>query len=83
MATSISAQRGSERKSSFKTNVSKDSGEVLGKLLVKDGQVTRSQLSAAEDLQKKLPQTMPIGMLFIHLQYIDEDSLIKFVSRHL
>ncbi|MBI5816141.1 MAG: type IV-A pilus assembly ATPase PilB [Nitrospinae bacterium] len=71
-----------EKKTSFKKSVKEDSSsEVLGKLLAKDGQITRSQLKEAEEYQKK--SGARIGKALQKLGYIDEESIIKFVARQL
>ncbi len=71
-----------EKKSSFRKSIQDESsGEVLGKLLSKDGQVTRSQLKEAEEIQKKSKEK--IGKILQRLGYIDEDSIIKFIARQL
>lgn len=71
-----------EKKTSFKKSVKEDSSsEVLGKLLVKDGQITRSQLKEAEDYQKKV--NAPIGKILQKLGYLDEETITKFIARQL
>lgn len=74
---------GGARRSSFKTSITKDSGEILGKLLSKDGQITREQLNEAEAILNRSSERIPIGKLLIKLGYLDEESLLKFVSRQL
>lgn len=73
----------SEKKTSFKKSIKEDSTEVLGKLLAKDGQITRSQLREAEDIQKKLKQKVGIRKVLIKLGYLDEDTIIRFTAQHL
>ena len=71
-----------EKKTSFKKNVQDGaSSEVLGKMLAKDGQITRSQLKEAEAVQKKT--NARIGKVLQKLGYLDEESIIKFIARHL
>ncbi|MBI4667347.1 MAG: type IV-A pilus assembly ATPase PilB [Nitrospinae bacterium] len=71
-----------EKKTSFKKSVKEDaSSEVLGKLLVKDGQITRSQLKEAEEYQKKA--NARIGKVVQKLGYLDEETIIKFIARSL
>ncbi len=71
-----------EKKTSFKKSVQDNSKKgVLGKMLAKDGQITRSQLKEAEEIQKKTD--VRIGKVLQRLGYLDEDSLIKFVARQL
>ncbi|MGK7344201.1 MAG: type IV-A pilus assembly ATPase PilB [Candidatus Nitrospinota bacterium M3_3B_026] len=71
-----------EKKTSFKKSVQDGtSSEVLGKMLAKDGQITRSQLKEAENIQKKTG--VRIGKILQKLGYLDEESIIKFIARHL
>jgi type IV pilus assembly protein PilB len=70
-----------EKRTSFKKSVKEDSTEVLGKMLAKDGQITRSQLKEAEEIQKKVKQKATIGKILIKLGYLDEETIIKFISR--
>lgn len=71
-----------EKKSSFKKSIQDETAaEVLGKLLTKDGQITRSQLKEAENIQKK--SGARIGKVLQKLGYLDEESIIKFIARHL
>jgi type IV pilus assembly protein PilB len=72
----------SEKKTSFKKSVKEDlSSEVLGKLLAKDGQITRSQLKEAEDYQKKV--SARIGKILQKLGYLDEETVTRFIARQL
>ncbi|VAX14909.1 Type IV fimbrial assembly, ATPase PilB [hydrothermal vent metagenome] len=71
-----------EKRTSFKKSIQDNSrGDVLGKMLAKDGQITRSQLKEAEEIQKKT--NVRTGKILQKLGYIDEDSIIKFLSRQL
>ncbi len=71
-----------EKKSSFRKNIQDTSNvSVLGQMLSKDGQITRSQLKEAEELSKKTNER--IGKVLERLGYIDEDSVVKFISRQL
>ena len=69
-----------EKKTAFRKSIQDESkGEVLGQQLSKEGQITRSQLKEAEELQKKTKER--IGKILMRLGYIDEDTVIKFISR--
>jgi type IV pilus assembly protein PilB len=71
-----------EKKSSFKKSVQDESrGEVLGKLLSKEGQITRSQLKEAEEIQKKTKER--ISKIIRRLGYMDEESILNFLARQL
>ncbi|MDH5636909.1 MAG: type IV-A pilus assembly ATPase PilB [Nitrospinota bacterium] len=71
-----------EKKSSFKKSVQDSgTGEVLGKMLSKEGQITRSQLKEAEEIQKKTKER--ISKIIRRLGYMDEDSIIAFLSRQM
>lgn len=71
-----------EKKTSFRKSVQdSSSGEVLGQMLSKDGQITRSQLKEAEEIKKKTKER--IGKILRRLGYIDEDTIVKFVARQL
>ncbi len=72
-----------EKKTSFKKSIKEDAAEVLGKLLAKDGQITRSQLKEAEEIQKKLKTNVGVRKILIKLGYMDEDSMVRFISRQL
>jgi len=71
-----------EKKTSFRKNIQdSSSSEVLGKMLSKDGQIMPAQLKEAEEIQKKTQGR--IGKILQKLGYIDEDSIIKFIARHM
>ena len=71
-----------EKKSSFKKSVQDSgTGEVLGKMLSKEGQITRSQLKEAEEIQKKTKER--ISKIIRRLGYMDEESIMGFLARQL
>ncbi len=71
-----------EKKSSFKKSIQDNSKkEVLGQMLTKDGQITRSQLKEAEAIAKKTG--LRIGKVLLKLGYLDEETIIKFIARQL
>jgi len=71
-----------EKKSAFRKSVQdSSSGVLLGQLLSKDGQITRSQFKEAEEIHKKKKER--IGKVLQKLGYVDEDTIVKFISRHL
>jgi len=70
------------RKSSFKKTIQDDTKhEKLGDMLRKDGRITGRQMKEAEEIQKKKPEW--IGAILMRLGYINEESLINFISRKL
>tara|TARA_B100000315_G_scaffold83731_1_gene76761 strand:- start:14550 stop:16760 length:2211 start_codon:yes stop_codon:yes gene_type:complete len=77
------AQATAERKTSFKKSVSKSAVkyEKLGEMLRKEGQITKDQLNEAIAARKKIDAKM--GNVLIQLGYIDEDTLLSFLSRQL
>ncbi|MDH5639316.1 MAG: hypothetical protein OEZ04_12585, partial [Nitrospinota bacterium] len=71
-----------EKKSSFRKSIQDSgTGEVLGKMLSKEGQITRSQLREAEEIQKKTKER--ISKIIRRLGYMDEESIIGFLARQL
>jgi len=71
-----------EKKSSFKKSVQDSgTGEVLGKMLSKEGQITRSQLKEAEEIQKKTKER--ISKIIRRLGYMDEETILNFLARQL
>ncbi|MEE9165194.1 MAG: type IV-A pilus assembly ATPase PilB, partial [Nitrospinota bacterium] len=77
------AQAIAERKTSFKKSISKSAVkyEKLGEMLRKEGQITKDQLDEAIAIRKKIDTTM--GNVLVQLGYVDEDSLLSFLSRQL
>lgn len=72
-----------EKKSSFKKSVSKTKVkfEKLGEMLRKEGQITKDQLGEALQVRKKVDAKL--GTVLIQLGFIDEDTLLNFLSRQL
>src|SRR3990167_4697442 len=69
-----------EKKSSFKKTVRDEvKSERLGDLLRKDGQITKFQLDEALAAQKKSGGRL--GQTLISLGFIDEETIINFLSR--
>ncbi len=77
------AQATAERKTSFKKSISKSAVkyEKLGEMLRKEGQITKDQLDEAIAIRKKIDTKM--GNVLVQLGYIDEDTLLSFISRQL
>jgi len=71
-----------EKKSSFKKTVRDEvKSEKLGDLLRKDGQITKFQLDEALAVQKKSGGRL--GQIIVTLGFIDEETIINFLSRQL
>lgn len=71
-----------EKKSSFKKTVRDEvKSEKLGDLLRKDGQITKFQLDEALAVQKKSGGRL--GQIIVSLGFIDEETIINFLSRQL
>lgn len=72
-----------DRKTSFKKSISKSAVryEKLGEMLRKEGQITKEQLDEAIEVRKKVDAK--VGNILIQLGYIDEDTLLTFISRQL
>src|SRR3972149_5597125 len=71
-----------EKKSSFKKTVRDEvKSEKLGDLLRKDGQITKFQLDEALAFQKKSGGRL--GQIIVTLGFIDEETIINFLSRQL
>jgi len=77
------AQAVAEKKSSFKKSISKSAVkyEKLGEMLRKEGQITKGQLDEAIAMRKKIDAKL--GNVLIQLGYIDEETLLTFLSRQL
>ncbi|MDP6624890.1 MAG: type IV-A pilus assembly ATPase PilB [Nitrospinota bacterium] len=77
------AQAVAEKKSSFKKSISKSAVkyEKLGEMLRKEGQITKDQLDEAIAMRKKIDAKL--GNVLIQLGYIDEETLLTFLSRQL
>ncbi len=77
------AQAVADRKTSFKKSISKSAVkyEKLGEMLRKEGQITKDQLNEAIAVRKKVDSKM--GTTLIQLGFIDEDTLLTFLSRQL
>jgi len=70
------------QKSTLRASVKDQSGAgkiKIGELLRKEGQITSNQLNEALDIQKKNGGLL--GAILLKLGYIDEDTILNFLSR--
>ena len=71
-----------EKKSSFKKTVRDEvKSERLGDMLRRDGHITKFQLDEALTTQKKTGGRL--GQVLIALGFIDEETIVNFLSRQL
>ena len=54
----------------------------IGDLLVEEGYVTREQLAAALNLQKKKPDYIPLGEAFVELKYLSKSELKDIIRKY-
>lgn len=54
------------------------SKQLLGDILVDNGEITQDQLDEALAIQKK--EGGLIGIILVNLNYLDEQSLVKYLA---
>ena len=78
----MTTNRGKDQKTSLKRTVKDQSGAgklKIGQLLSKAGYITATQFEEAKSIQKKTGKLL--SLILLELGYVEEDSLLTFLSR--
>lgn len=78
----LAAQKTSQKQTALRSTVKDQSGAgktKIGEVLRKEGQILTSQLEEAIAIQKKTQQRL--GSILIKLGYIEDDTIVKVLSR--